>query len=327
MPSYRLSEIERHVEGLLIGDPQITVNSISPVENITENSLTFILDAKKSKNATLSAAKAAITYKELPLSIPQIVVKNPKKALAQIIHLFFNTYEAITHHPCVKNAQIHPLSQVDPSVKIGAFTTIGAHTTIQEHTQIHSHVSIGDHVTIGKNCVIHPNVVLYNNVVIGNNVLINAGTVIGSSGFGYYPTQEGHWAAIQQVGTVIIEDDVEIGANTAIDRACMGETRIGKGTKLDNLIHIPHNTKIGRHCAIAGQVGFTGSATIEDHVMIGGQVGIESVTVGKGSIIAGKSGVTKSLPPGSIVSGFPAWDHKKELQKEAAIRKWFNQGK
>lgn len=316
---YSLSEIASHIEGLLIGDPQLLIEKVSPLDSPEENSITFILD-KKFENISPLPAKAVITFKELEIPLPQIIIKNPKKALAKTLDLFFNSFTPFQINTSTQ-VQVSKSASLHASVKLSAFVSIGNNTTIKENTQIHSSVSIGSNVSIGKNCTLHPSVVIYDNTQIGDNVIINAGTVIGSTGFGYYTNETGEWIQIPQVGKVIIEDNVEIGSNTSIDRGCIGNTLIKKGTKLDNLIHIAHNTKIGKHCAIAGQVGFTGSATVEDHVMIAGQVGIDNVTIGKKSIILGKAGVTKSIKEGSIVSGFPAWEHKNELKKEAFIRK------
>ena len=173
---------------------------------------------------------------------------------------------------------------------------------------------------LDKNCIIEPNVTIHSNTIIGDNSQIHSGTVIGTDGFGFY-NENDEWFKIPHIGSVIIGQNVEIGANCVIDKGCLGKTYINDGTKIDNLVHIAHNSKIGKNCAIAAQVGCLGGAIVEDSVQIGGQTGIAKVVVGHHSVITARAGVTKSLPPHSIASGFPAWDHKKEMKKEISIRK------
>jgi len=202
-------------------------------------------------------------------------------------------------------------AQVDPSATVGPFVAIGAGARIGPGTIVHSHVAVGDGCVIGRDCVIHAHVSIRERVRIGDRVILQNGAVIGSDGFGFTPDAEGTHVKVPQIGTVVIEDDVEIGAHTAIDRATVGETRIGAGSKIDNLVQVGHNVRIGRGVLLAAQVGISGSATLEDRVTMGGQVGVAGhIVVGRGAIAAGQSGVTNSVEPGRFVTGYPAIDNR-----------------
>ena len=318
----KLSELAKHLDATLIGDGTLEIRAVTPISIAQEGDATFLLEKKHKNEAATSQASALITYEELKGVSNQLLIKNPKKALAQTLKLFHpqNTQYSRSETPISRSAEI------DKTVYLGHYVSIGNRTTLDANTYVANSVVIGDDCTIGSNCTIHPGVIIQNRTNIGNNVIVGPGTVIGSSGFGYYPDDQGHWIHIPQVGSVVIEDGVEIGANTTIDRACMGVTTIKNGTKIDNLVHIAHNNSIGENCIIAAQTGLTGSSTLESHVMIGGQVGIDNATIGKKSIIAARAGVTKNIPEGQMVSGFPAWEHQKELKKEAFIRRRSEKG-
>lgn len=296
-----LGDIAQALDGYLIGDAALTVDNVIDLESSTESSLTFILDKRKLELLSTVKAGVIVTFAELSTDIPQIIVTSPREALAKAIALFHPV-------PLLENSDIASTAQIDPSASLGRGLSIG------------HHVVIGKNCRIGNHCVIHPNVTLYDNVTLGENVILHSGSVLGSDGFGFYP-KNGGWTKIPHIGSVVIGDDVEIGANSTIDRGCLGETVIGQGTKIDNLVHVAHNVNIGRDCVVAAHTGMLGSARIGNNVQVGGQTGIAAVKVGDNSVIAAKSGVTRDVKPGSFVSGFPAWDHKAELKKEAFIRK------
>ena len=204
---------------------------------------------------------------------------------------------------------IHPKAHVEPTAKIGAGTII------------YPGCYIGHNVRIGEKCLIYPNVVLREDTLVGNRVIIHPGTVLGSDGYGF-ATDKGVHHKIPQIGRVVIEDDVELGANCTVDRATTGETRIGAGTKIDNLVHIAHNVQIGRGCLITGQVGIAGSARIGDRVMMGGQVGISGhLTVGDGAVIAAQSGVMSDVEPGAVLFGSPVRPIKQAMKLQAIYGK------
>ena len=208
------------------------------------------------------------------------------------------------------------------NVFIGAFAYLGENVKIGNNTKIYSNAYIGDNVSIGDNSIIHPGVKIYHDCIIGNQVTIHGGTIIGSDGFGFAPLADGSFAKVPQIGNVIIEDQVEIGANATIDRATMGSTLIKSGAKLDNLIQIAHNVEIGNSSVIAAQAGISGSTKIGNGVMIGGQAGIVGhIQLGDGSKVNAQSGVSKSLEPGKTVTGSPAYDYTAALRSQAVTRK------
>jgi UDP-3-O-[3-hydroxymyristoyl] glucosamine N-acyltransferase len=256
---------------------------------------------------------------EIDLSTPQIKVKNPRLAMLKILKEFASVYEPPKGiHPSVVAGKD---VQIGKGVSIQAFVTLGDHVSVGDNVILFPGVYIGNNCSIGEGSIIYPSVTLYPHSKVGKRVIIHSGAVIGSDGFGYVPKDEGY-EKVPQIGSVVIEDDVEIGANATIDRGAIGATTVKKGTKIDNLVHIAHNCVIGEHCAIAGQAGFSGGVTLKDRVQVGGQSGFSGhITIGENSIIMGRSGVTKDIPPGSIVSGFPAQDHKKEMYLKALLRR------
>ncbi len=301
----KLADVAAALSGTLLGDPDTAVSRIASLQTANDDTLTFVLTQSAALSLGGRPLRFAVTYTELPNIAHQIIVKNPRKALAQTIALFY---------PDTTVPAISPHAIISPSATLG------------EHLTIYPGAVIGDNVTIGDRCIIYPNVTLYANTVIGNDVIIHAGSVIGGDGFGYYHENK-QFKKIPHIGRVIIGDSVEIGANVAIDRGVLDDTIVGQGTKIDNLCHIAHNSQIGDHCAIAGQSGTVGHAVVGNHVQIGGQVGINDVIVGDGAIIAARSGVTRSVAANSMVSGFPAGDHRQELKKDAWIRSQFQKRK
>ena len=292
-----VSELAEIVGGSVVGDGAILIERIANLDSADEGEIAYVDNEKFYGAAKESGASCLIVNKaqEDFRGPAQIEVKNPKLAFALIgatLHPA-KSREAGVHETAsiAETADIGLTSYIGPNVSIGEYTKIGSGTRIEAGTVI------GDNVSIGNGCVVHPNVVLYDNVAIGNNVILHAGVCIGADGFGYVRDQMGYHK-FPQIGTVIIEDDVELGAHTCIDRAALGRTRIGRGTKLDNMVHVGHNCDIGERVVIAAQTGISGSVVIEDDAVIGGQVGFGDHTrVLKGAIIGSKAGIL----PGKIV--------------------------
>lgn len=319
----KLQDIHALIGGDLHGDPHLDCTEVKASHDAQKGHISFIHEKKFDSIAKSPTASAYITYKHFETLKNQIVIKDTRKAMALLLNAFFPNYTPITfpdEHGISKEATVHN------SVKVGHGVTVGKGSIIEEGVTLFPGVFIGANVTIKRNATIHPNATIYDRCEIGENVIIFGGATIGSDGFGYYKEGE-DFIKIPQVGRVVLGDNVEIGPNCSIDRGCLGNTVIGKGTKLDNLVHIAHNVQIGEHSAITGLVGTTGSAKIGSHVMVGGQAGIATVEVGDNVIIAAKSGVTRDIESNTFVSGFPAWEHKKELLKEAWLRKAFQKRK
>jgi len=298
----KLKDLAKAVAGTVVGNEDVNIKSVSPINEAKEGSLVFVLEEKLLGPALKSKASAILTANKFTVKDKAaILVENPRKAMADVLFIFMPKTKAIKG--------IHKTALLAKTAAVGAGTSIGAYAVI------------GENVKIGKNCLIHPQVTIYDNTVIGNNVIIHSGTRIGVDGYGFVQ-EAGEHKKIPQIGNVVIEDDVELFANVCISRATLGSTVIGQGTKIDNLTHVAHNCKIGKHCAVVSLVGFAGSVTLKDHVTVAGQVGFSGhITIGENAIIMARAGVTKDVPPRSVVSGFPAQDHRKEMAYRASLRR------
>jgi UDP-3-O-[3-hydroxymyristoyl] glucosamine N-acyltransferase len=292
----RVSELSERAGGTVVGNGEVLIRRVADLESAGEGDIAYVEDEKFFESAARSNASCVIVPEDAALELPcQIKVKKPKLGFALIA--------AVLHPPKRREPDVHPSAAIAKTADIALTAFVGPHVTIGDHstvgvgTQIQSSVTIGDHVSIGSDCVIHPNVVIYDDVTIGDRVVLHAGVVIGADGFGYVRDEQSHHK-FPQIGTVVIEDDAELGANTCVDRAALGRTRIGRGTKLDNLVHVGHNCDIGERVVIAGQTGISGSVTIEDDCIIGGQVGFgDHIRVQSGAVIGSKAGIL----PGKIV--------------------------
>ncbi len=316
----KLSVLAAALKGTLFGRPDIDVKTVVSLLDKRPGDLTFILEKKFEKYVFDTPAKAVVTFKKLDIPQPQIVVKNPRKALLTVLPLLMPEKRHVTG--VCDTAKIADTASVGRDVGIGSFVTVQAHTTIDDGTQVMAHVTIGEGCRIGKRCKLYPNVTLLDKVSLGDDVVVFSGAVIGSDGFGYYQ-EKGAYTKIPHIGGVVIENDVEIGANTSIDRGCIGDTHIGQGAKIDNLVHIAHNVTIGKNCAITAGVCIAGGVILEDQVSIGGNASVvPHITVHEQSVIVGCSGVTKDVPARTVVSGYPADNHGKQLKKDAIINRW-----
>ncbi len=295
-PGKTVAELAALVGGQIIGNAESEVQRVASLDAAQHGEIAYVEDDKFFAAAGKSNASCVIVPENSSLSLPcQIKVKNPKLAFALIAE--------VLHPPKRREPEIHQSAVIAETadialqVFIGAFVCVGENSQVGSGTQIRAGAKIGDNVTVGSDCVIHPNVFLEDGVTIGDRVILHAGVVIGADGFGYV-RDDVSYHKFPQIGTVVIEDDVELGANTTIDRGALGRTRIGKGTKLDNMVHVGHNCDIGERVVIAAQTGISGSVTIEDDCVIGGQVGFgDHIRVQSGAVIGSKAGVL----PGKIV--------------------------
>ena len=317
----RLADIATQIEGELIGDGSCIIEHVAPLDEAGKGSISVLINARQSRRLESTGATAVIVSREIDRApLPIIRVASPELALATLLSTYFAGHRPAEDgvHP---TARIHPAADVDEEADIGPHVSIGPHTSVDRNVRIGAGVAIGAHCRIGAGTWIFANSTLYDRVSLGEGVIIHGGTVIGSDGFGYFQGKSGA-RKIPQVGGVEIGDEVEIGANTTIDRATMGMTRIGRGTKIDNLVQIGHNVVIGDHVMICAQVGIAGSTVVEAGSLIGGQAGLsDHIQVGAGSRIGGQAGVTKSIPAGSTVSGYPARPHNQARRIEAAIKR------
>ena len=304
------------VDGYISGDPNLEITGVSEIQNGKSGTITFLGNQAYKKYMDSTKASAVIVSNEKFLSGKDgVVVRNPQFAMAKVLSKFFpNEYNAKGIHP---KAIVDSSSNLGNNVTIEAGAVIEAGVTIDDSTFIGANVFIGKNTKIGSECNIYQNVVIYQDIFIGNKVIIHGSAVIGCDGYGFVK-DEGKHLKIPQTGTVLIGDDVEIGANSVIDRATIGETIISNMTKIDNLVHIGHNVQIGSGCLITAQVGIAGSAIIGDNCSIGGQAGVvPHVEIGPESIIAAKSGVTKSLIGGEMYGGYPARPIKEQHKRDA----------
>ena len=291
----KTKEIAELLGGKLNGGESVEISGAASLENAAAGEISFV---EKAENLSETKASCLLVPEDFAAKIPCafIAVKNPKLAFAKIA--------AELHPPKRREPEIHHSAVIAENAKlgkdvfIGAFCCVGENSEIGDGTNLRAGAKVGDNVKIGKNCVLHPNVFIEDNCTIGNNVILHSGVIIGADGFGYVRDGANGYVKFPQIGTVTIEDSVEIGANSCIDRGALGETRIGEGTKIDNLVQIAHNVQIGKRVVIAAQTGISGSTIIEDDCVIGGQVGMgDHALVKSGAIIGSQAGIL----PGKIV--------------------------
>lgn len=315
-------QIAEITAGKLFGDELKIISGAAALKFAQKNEISFLdnlkyLAAAKNSKAGLIIVPETLTEE---LATSYLKVKNPKIAFAKVLGALYQI-------PCPEKG-IHTSAVVAENVilskntAVGALSYIGKNSKIGEDTIIFPQVFIGENCKIGNNCLIFPQVVVRENITIGNNVIIHSGSVIGSDGFGFEKLPDGTHFKIPQIGTIIIEDNVEIGANNCIDRATLGITKIGKGTKTDNLVQIAHNITIGENCIIVAQVGIGGSTEIGNNVFLLGQAGLKDhIKVGDNTIICAQAGVTKDVPANSIYSGYPAAPHKEQKKLNYYLNK------
>ncbi len=323
--NFPAAQISLLINGKVEGDPNVVVNSFGKIEEAKENQLTFLANPKYEDFLYTTQASIVILNEayELKQPVKATLIRVPDAYSA--FALLLSKYQEIMQQQLSGIQQpsyITKTATYGNNVFIGAFAYLGDNVKIGNNTKIYPNAYIGDNVTVGDNSIIHPGVKIYHDCVIGNRVTVHGGTIIGSDGFGFAPQADGSFKKVPQIGNVVIEDDVEIGANATIDRATIGSTLIKRGAKLDNLIQIAHNVEIGNSSVIAAQAGISGSTKIGNGVMIGGQAGIVGhIQLGDGSKVNAQSGVSKSLEPGKAVTGSPAYDYTAALRSQAITRK------
>lgn len=312
--AYRLAELAGLVGGRIEGDPDREVEAIRPLDSAGPRDLSFLTHTRYRAQAVASGAGALLVGRDAPPDLrgeegesPRrdlLVVDDPSFALSRLIAAFQNDPRPEPGiHP---TAVVEPGCEVDPSAWIGPCTVIGAGSRIGAGAAVHPLAVVGRGCAVGEGAVLHPHVVLYPGTEIGPGTVVHAGSVLGADGFGY-ATHGGAHHKVPQIGRVVVEGDVEIGALSAIDRATLGETRIGQGTKIDNLVQVGHNVQVGRHCILCGQAGIAGSTQLDDYVVLAGQAGVSGhLKVGKGVQVAAKSAVLGPVEPGAQVAGIPA---------------------
>ncbi|MBA7620779.1 UDP-3-O-acylglucosamine N-acyltransferase [subsurface metagenome] len=306
MQKRTLGELAEYIGGRVYGNPDVVIRSASTLGRAGEGDISFLANSKYEKQLRTTKASAVIVGKEiLSTPAPLLIAEDPYYAFMQIMVLLHG-------HRKHKKVGISPRASISDSAKIGAdchihdFVTISDDTKVGDGCIIYSGAYIGQSVQVGNDCIIYPNVTIYDGCKIGNRVIINANSTIGEDGFGY-ASYKGVHHKIPQIGTVIIEDDVEIGACCGIERGTLGDTFIGEGSKLGDLVTVGHGTKIGAHCLLVAQVGISGSTTLGHHCIVGGQAGIVGhINIGNNVIIAAQAGVINNIPNGKVVLGAPA---------------------
>ena len=313
-----LSEIARHLDGNVVGDPSCLISGVSEIQNSQPDTITFLgnpLYRKYLKNT--NAAAIILSDGDLLSGRNGIVVQNPQLSMARALALFTEKKEAI---PSIHaNALISNNADIGKEVNVDAGAIIKDGVSIGDGSCIGANSVIGSNTIIGKNCIISSNVSLYDEIILGDNVIVHSGTVIGCDGFGYVTVNEIH-EKIPQTGNVLIGNNVEIGSNCAIDKATIGSTTIGEMTKIDNLVHIAHNVKIGKGCLLTAGFAIAGSSEVGNFCTFAGQVGVAPhLKIGDRSIVAAKSGITKSLKGDKVYAGFPAREIKEHNRRLALV--------
>lgn len=317
--AYRLAELAELVGGRVEGNPDREVEAVRALDAAGPHDLSFLTHPRYRAQALASAAGALLVGQGFPPELRSdhprdlLVADDPPLALARLLeHLAPRERpEAGVHSTAVLGSGC----SVDPTAHVGPYAVIGAGSRIGAGAAVHALVVVGRECTVGEGAVLHPHAVLYDGTEVGPGSIVHAGAVLGSDGFGY-ATHRGVHHKVPQIGKVVVEGDVEIGANSTIDRATLGETRIGAGSKIDNLVQVGHNVQVGRHCILCGQAGIAGSARLGDHVVLAGQAGVSGhIDLGDGAQVAAKSAALGPVPAGAQVAGIPA----------VAMRRWKRQ--
>ena len=323
--TFTAEQIASYVGGTIEGDANVTINNFAKIEEGVPGAISFLANAKYENYLYQTQSSIVLVNRDFtpsqPVSATLIRVDNAYESVARLLQL----YESMQQ----KRVGIHSLAFIDPSAKVGKHCYIGPFVAIGENVEIgdgvvlHPHVTIGRNAKVGSNTEIYSNAVVYHDCIVGNRCILHAGCVIGADGFGFAPTANGY-EKIPQIGIVKIEDDVEIGANTCVDRSTMGATVIHRGVKLDNLVQIAHNVEVGQHTVMSSQTGVAGSAKVGEWCMFGGQVGIAGhIHIGDRTSVGAQSGVSGgnlARRGGAIMMGYPAIEHKTWAHQAAAIK-------
>lgn len=315
-----LEELATALGCRLEGSGSVQVERVSALESAGPGDVSFFANSKYAAALKATRASAVIAPDGVDVPTSALRTAHPYVAFARAL--------ALLHPVAPPPAGVHPSAVVDPTaslaadVSVGPSACVGAGVTIGARTILHPHVVVGDEATIGDDCVLHAHVSVRERVTLGHRVVVQNGAVIGSDGYGFAPLPEGGFLKVPQVGTVVVGDDVEIGALTAIDRPPVGATTIGAGTKIDNLVQVAHGVNVGRYVLLASQVGIAGSTTIGDRVVLAGQVGVAGhLSIGEGVRATAQTGIPNSVDAGAFISGYPAIDNRDWLKASAVFRR------
>lgn len=320
---FTAQQIAQFVEGRVEGDPNAAVNTFAKIEEGRAGAISFLSNPKYTHYIYETESSIVLVDEtvqlEHPVKTTLIRVKNAYECVAKLLQMYAAAQPKKTGIDSL--AFIHPSAKIGENCYIGAFAYIGEGAVVGDGCQIYPHVVIGDKASLGDDCLIYPNVSIYHHCKLGNRVTIHSGSVIGADGFGFAPTPHGY-DKIPQIGIVTIEDDVEIGANTCVDRSTMGSTYVRKGVKLDNLVQIAHNTDIGENTVMSAQVGIAGSAKVGQWCMFGGQVGIAGhITIGNQVNLGAQAGVPSSVKDGQTLIGSPAMNTRGFFRSQAIYQR------
>jgi UDP-3-O-[3-hydroxymyristoyl] glucosamine N-acyltransferase len=307
---FKATEIATFLNGEIIGDGDIKISNVSKIEEGKPGTLAFLANIKYESFIYTTKASVVLVNKDFipksSISATLIKVEDAYQAFASLLELYIQA-KASLKTGIEQPSFIHESSTLGDDAYLGAFAYIGRNSKVGNNVKIHPQVHIADNITIGDNCIFYSGVKIYDDSVIGNNCIFHSGSVIGSDGFGFAPQKDGTFKKIPQIGNVIVEDDVEIGANTTIDCGTMGSTIIRKGVKLDNLVQIAHNCEIGENTVIASQSGISGSTKVGNNCMFGGQVGLAGhINIGDNVSIGAQSGIAKDIKDNQVFFGSPA---------------------
>lgn len=320
---FSAKQIAEYVQGTIVGDENASVHTFAKIEEGIPGALSFLSNPKYTQYIYDTQSSIVLVNKdfepEKEVKTTLIKVNNAYESLAKLMTLYEQSQP--------KRTGIHPLAYVAPTAKIGEnvylapFACVGDHAEVGDNTELHPHATVGRNAKVGKNCILYTNSNVYHDCIVGDNCILHSGSVIGADGFGFAPTPNGY-DKIPQIGIAILEDDVEIGANTCVDRATMGATIIRKGVKLDNLIQVAHNVEIGSHTVIASQTGIAGSTKVGEWCMFGGQVGIAGhIKIGDKVNLGAQSGVPGSIKSGQSLIGTPPIEMKNFFKSSAVFKK------
>ncbi len=320
---FSAKQIAEFIQGEIIGDENASVHTFAKIEEGVPGAISFLSNPKYTHYIYNTQSSIVLVNKDFTaeheIKTTLIKVENAYESLAKLLNLYEMSKP--------KKVGIDPLAFISPTAKIGKdvyiapFACVEDNAEVGDNTILHPHVTVGSDAKVGNNRILYPHVTIYHDCRVGNNCILHAGSVIGADGFGFAPTPEGY-SKIPQIGIVVLEDDVEIGANTCVDRATMGATIIHKGVKLDNLVQIAHNDKIGSHTVMAAQAGVAGSTQVGEWCMIGGQVGLAGhIKIGDKVGMAAQSGIAGNIPSNTNVMGAPAFDAKKYFKSSVVFKK------
>jgi UDP-3-O-[3-hydroxymyristoyl] glucosamine N-acyltransferase len=321
MPELTIAEVARAAGGEVVqGDPARVVRGVKPLEEAGPEDLSFVAGPRYQAYIRSSRAGAVLVgadVGELPAEMAAVRVDDPRAALARVLErLYPPSTPAPGVHP---SAVVEEGARVDPTASVAAFAVVGAGAVVEAGAAVGAHAVVGRGCRVGAGAVLHAHVTLYDGTRVGARSIVHAGARLGADGFGFVP-EGGGLRKVPQVGGCVIGDDVEIGANTTIDRGSIGDTVVGDGTKIDNLVQVGHNCRLGRHVIVVSQVGISGSTRVGDGAVLGGQAGVQGhIEIGAGARIGAQAGVTASVAAGAVVSGYPARPHREALRAQAAL--------